>query len=267
MSNLLTGYLIERNTGPGWMTLVADNGLVTSYDDTDAFGGTNQYRVTSIGSVSNSVPSNIATAVESGPGQIVGYKVERATDPNGTWTTITANSGSATPSYDVSGLTNATLYYFRVSAIRSDAVVGSVSAYATATTGTVAPQPPTALLASTIDRTTALLVWTAPTITGGDALDHYRIDRSYQTGGGISTTVLTTADTSVAYLDSGLDSGVTYTWKVYAVSAAGTGGPSNPLVAQTAYAASASCAMAVLTAMMQAVIAEESKRKQDAAIP
>ena len=68
-----------------------------------------------------------------GGSPITGYKVERSIDGGSTWSTLVANTGSASTTYSDTGLQASTSYWYRVSAINS-AGTGSPSNTATATT-------------------------------------------------------------------------------------------------------------------------------------
>ena len=74
------------------------------------------------------------TAASNGGSNITDYLIEYSTD-NSTWTTFNDGTGTSTTA-TVTGLTNGTLYYFRVSAINS---VNTSSASSTASTTPVVP--------------------------------------------------------------------------------------------------------------------------------
>ncbi|TLY01990.1 MAG: fibronectin type III domain-containing protein, partial [Thaumarchaeota archaeon] len=156
----ITGYKIERSTDGGttWSTLVANTGnTATTYSDTGLTHTTTYtYRVSAINSIGTSSASSVASATtpiaapspptgltataasssqvsltwtapaDNGGSAITGYKIERSTDGGTTWTTLVANTGNTAATYSDTGLTRATAYSYRVSAINS-AGTGSLS--------------------------------------------------------------------------------------------------------------------------------------------
>src|SRR5437899_10912889 len=84
-----------------------------------------------------------------------------------TWTTLVPNPGNTATTYSDTGLTRATAYTYRVSAINSVGT-GSPSSTASATTFAVAPSPPTGLTATAASSIQIGLSWTPPADNGGD---------------------------------------------------------------------------------------------------
>src|SRR5437867_853164 len=240
----VTGYQIERSTNGGntWSTLVNTCGTSTSCSDTGLPHATTfTYRVSAINSIGTSSPSNTASATtlavapsspsglaatavssqirlswtaptDNGGSAITGYKIERFTDGGTTWTTLVANTGNTAATYSDTGLTRATAYTYRVSAINS-AGTGSPSITASATTLAVAPSSPTGIAATAASSSQIGLTWTAPTDNGGSAITGYKIERSTDGGSTWSTIVANTGSAATAYSDTGLTHTTTYTYR------------------------------------------------------
>ena len=158
--------------------------------------------------------------VSSGGTQIVGYRVEQSSDSGVTWTTVTANSGSAVTSTLVSGLSNGAPLAFRVSAINS-AGAGAVSGVTTATPRTV-PGAPASLVVAVGDGS-VVLTWTAPVADGGSSVTSYTVERSLD--GGASWTAITTVN-ALSTTVTGLANGSVYVFRVRATNVAGSGASS-----------------------------------------
>ena len=252
------GYKIERSyDGLSWSALVENTGdSATSYSNT---GLTNNvlyyYRVSAInilsagepsGSTSSRTwkpPSNPTGLVAStasdtqinltwsapavnGGAAVSGYQIERVAVSNLTekWLTIVANTESTETSYASRGLSNGTLYYYRVSAI-SSVGTGQASEEAFTTTWTV-PGRPTGLTATTVSGTQINLDWMAPGFNGGTDIRGYKIERSPTNNNNWSTIVTNTQSTLTTYESSSLTNGTLYYYRVSAVNSVGTGFPS-----------------------------------------
>src|SRR5437867_2415877 len=240
----ITGYKIEKSTDGGstWSTLVNTCGTSTKCSDTGLPHTTTfTYRVSAINSVGTGSPSTTASATtlavppspptglagsasssqirlswtaptDNGGSAITGYKIERFTDGGTTWTTLVANTGNTAATYSDTGLTRATAYTYRVSAINS-AGTGSPSITASATTLAVAPSSPTGIAATAASSSQIGLTWTAPTDNGGSAITGYKIERSTDGGSTWSTIVANTGSAATAYSDTGLTHTTTYTYR------------------------------------------------------
>jgi plastocyanin len=165
------------------------------------------------------------TAPSDGGSSITGYKIERESPIGGGWSTIVANTGSASTTYSNTGLTSNTQYNYRVYAINAIGT-GTASAPANATTQSSATVPSMPLnLSGNFDGTNYLLSWDVPTSDGGSIITDYIIEYSpdasswstYDDGVGTATTATLT----------GL--GESYYFRVSAVNAIGTSFPSNQL--------------------------------------
>src|SRR5881296_74637 len=261
----ITGYKIEKSTDGGttWSTLVANTGnTAATYSDTGLTHTTTYtYRVSAINSIGTSSASSVASATtpiaapslptgvtataasssqvgltwtapaDNGGSAITGYKIERSTDGGTTWTTLVANTGNTAATYSDTGLTRATAYTYRVSAINS-AGTGSLSITASATTLAVAPSSPTGLVATAASSSQIGLTWTAPTDNGGSAITGYKIEKSTD-GGSTWSTLVNTCGTSTRCSDTGLPHTTTFTYRVSAINSVGTGPPSTTASATT----------------------------------
>ena len=239
----LTGYRVERSSDGGstW-TLLVNSLNTTSWVDTSLVNGvTYTYRVsaqnaldygvssttevvpfgaslapTNLSAVAGSTQATISWSAPSNNGgsAVVGYKVEQSTN-NSTWTTIAANTGIVT-SYNATGLTNGTSYYFRVSAITSNAT--NSTAVTTALPISTASAPTS--LGATVDANGGVVLsWVAPVSNGGSPITYYVVQRSTD-----GTTWVEVARPSGLSLNvNGLVLGTNYTFRVNAATSAGLG--------------------------------------------
>lgn len=94
------------------------------------------------------------------------------------------------------------------------------------------PSIPTGLTATAVSSSQINLSWTAPADNGA-AVTGYKIERSADGGSTWSTIVLNTGSTSTVYSDTGLAPSTTYTYRVSAINAVGTGSASSTASATT----------------------------------
>ncbi len=161
-----------------------------------------------------------------GGASITGYRIE--VSPNGTsnWTNLQANTGLTSTSYSHTGLSAGTTRHYRVSAINS-AGTGAASNVDDATTDAAPPGVPTGLTATASGQTTINLSWTAPTNTGGAAIEGYKIEVSPNGTSNWTNLQANTGLTSTSYSHTGLSAGETRHYRVSAINSAGTGAASN----------------------------------------
>jgi len=152
-----------------------------------------------------------------GGSAITGYSVEYT--PSGA-SPQTVSTGSTSTSYTLTGLTNGTAYTVRVAGINANGT-GTYTAASSSVTPAVGtpPNAPTSLTA-TAGNAQIALSWTAPSAPGTSAISGYTVE--YTPSGGSAQTV-STGSTATSYTLTGLTNGTSYTVRVAAVSAAGTG--------------------------------------------
>ena len=159
-----------------------------------------------------------------------GYKIEHSTNSGGTWSQVTANTGSPATTYSATGLTPNTTYQFRTSAINGLGV-GTVSATSTGVT-TNALATPSGITNLTLTHTNSqefTLSWSAP-YDGGASITDYEI---YQSTDGATYTQYTDAiDTQTSEVISGLSYSNTHYFKVKAKNSQGISGTDSNVVSK-----------------------------------
>jgi hypothetical protein len=139
----------------------------------------------------------------------------------GTATGFSADSSSdiATPttnSYNNTGLTAGTTYYYRVATTNDASLEGPLSSEVSGTTtgDTTPPGQVTGLTATVISDTQINLAWTA---SGAGDLNHYDVHRSTTTGFTPAVGNRISQPTTNSYNNTGLTASTTYYYKVAAV--------------------------------------------------
>ena len=145
----------------------------------------------------------------SGGAALTDYEYDQ--DGSVTWT----STGGKAPSHTVTGLTNGQSYTFKVRAVNS-AGQSAASGSQSATPTTTEPEAPESLRFTPGDQQVTLR-WRAPTNDGGEPILRYEYD---QDGSG---TWISTDGTATSHTVTGLNNGQTYTFRVRAVNALGTG--------------------------------------------
>ena len=202
----------QNGTGPYLFTEFTTLALVPSTPT--ALTGSN---ITSSGLV-----LNWSAPLTNGGATITDYSIE--IDGGGfLWQTLSHAASSAT-SINVTGLSPATKYSFRVKALNS---VGfsKVSKTLALTTSPTAPQTPTALVAKTLTATSAAIAWAAPA-TGGSKITEYQIQYSLNNG---LTWLSAGKSTTTSFTIKSLTTKTTYQTRVTAVNIAGSSQPSQGL--------------------------------------
>jgi hypothetical protein len=154
------------------------------------------------------------TAPQNGNG-ITGYQVIPYI---GTTAQPAQSFNSTATSENIVGLTNGTTYTFKVAAITTSGV-GPLSNMSNPVVPSTVPSAPTNVVASP-GNTTATIVWNAPANDGGSPITAYMIT-PYIGGAAQTPQIFNTNATADSV--TGLTNGTTYTFKVAAINAAGTG--------------------------------------------
>jgi hypothetical protein len=171
-----------------------------------------------------SSPSNGSTGVPTSPTLnwnastgATSYRLQVSTSPNFTSTAVN-QSGITGTSYDITGLSNGTLYYWRVNATNT----GGTSAYSirwSFTTIVAAPSTPT--LSSPANGATS--VSTSPTLDWNASSGATSYQLQVSTNSSFSSTVVNlTGITGTSYNVTGLNNNTLYYWHVNATNAGGT---------------------------------------------
>lgn len=155
---------------------------------------------------------------------IVGYRIYQSTD--GTSFDSGTDQLTTDLSKTITGLTNGSSYYFKVSALTgvSPYTVGTASGSSAAIIPRTIPGAPTSVT-PTQQNSQISLAWTAPASNGGSSLTDYLIDYSSDSGSNW-TTFSDSVSTSTSLVVTGLTNGTSYIFRVSAKNVAGTGLPS-----------------------------------------
>ena len=151
-----------------------------------------------------------------GASSVTDWLIQYSTD-SATWTTFNDGVSTAT-SVTVTGLTNGTLYYFRVAPI-NPATTGAFGNSASATPRTVPNAPIITTL--TPGNTQVVVAWSAPA-TGGSAITDYDLEYSSNSGSTWTAWASGTTSTTTSATVTGLTNGTAYVFRVLAKNAAGS---------------------------------------------
>ena len=248
----IDGYEIHRGPSASELALHAIVGTGTGYSDTGvAPGETWFYAVAAVNVAGAGALSNVESASVPVPPPVEPPSAPTltATRGNGSvrlnWTAPTDDGGASVTNYQVfrgtssgslaqvatlgnvltwnnTGLTNGTTYWFQVAAVNS-AGPGDLSSEVSATPATT-PSPPRSL--KVVRSGTALqLTWLAPTSTGGSPITNYRIHRTDGTGAALIRTI--GVPSPLAYLDTQIQPKQWYAYVVTAINAVGESTASN----------------------------------------
>ena len=240
-----TSYTIQRKTGAGDfspITSPALDGTETSFQDTTVSAGTSYtYEIVGTDDTGDSDPTDSSALTIPGTvssltshiisnseidlswaapgGTVSGYRAcarPAACSPSLAQTCLPARSVS-----NDTGLTSASTYSYKVLAFNTTGP-GATTATGTLTTLTDAP---TDVTASGTTTSSATIDWTGVTGATGYEIDH---------NDGQGWTDITTVDSSTfEYVDTGLNSGATYSYRVLGIDAGGASAPSDTADALT----------------------------------
>jgi predicted secreted protein with PEFG-CTERM motif len=265
-SSAITGYKIEYKTPTttysSWPSITPGN--VTKYNVTSLNTGTTYiFRVSAINAIGtgNPSPESVATPTSTsappknippnpptglvatassgtqvnlawnsptsnGGYPVTGYKIQYSID-SGSFTILVQNTGTTATAYSHTGLSSGHTYNYQVFAINSVGTSnGSNTASAVPTQVSTAPYPPAGLTANPASPTSISLSWTTPSSDGGSPITGYKIEAKIGSGA-YTVIVANTGTTSTSYVNTGLITGTTYTYRVSAINSIGTSGPSN----------------------------------------
>ena len=253
----ITGYQLQvSEDGVSFNDLHRTNGTTLSYQHGGLSGGaTRHYQVAAINSAGSgtyaspvsattlpSAPTDLtATPVSAtqinlrwvaptntGGAEITGYKIQFSSPDASNFRDLRTTSGSTT-TYQHTGLTRGTTYYYQVAAINS-VDQGTYSSSVSATTHDV-PSVPTGLTATPVSDTQINLSWHPPTNTGGVVITGYQLQVSED--GTTFTDLHRTNGTTLSYEHGGLSRGTIRHYVVAAINSLGTGAYTSSVSATT----------------------------------
>ena len=249
----LSKYLVERSTDGITYTSIASivpSTGVTTHTDTGVVGTLYYYKVTVENAIGFSADSNIES-LNAGdvPGvvtnlagttqsdtqlnltwnaatpngyPVTGYMIEQSVD-NVTWTTLVPDTQNTQTTYNVSGLTQSTDYYYRVSAINA---IGTGSLSNTVQLHTFGPPDAIGAVSSTATSTSVTLSWSTP-YSHGSPVTGYKIEvQDFVTGNWLNLATVTTT----TYTQINMIPNTQYEYRITAINPYGTSYSPNTVV-------------------------------------
>ncbi len=245
-----TGYTLNMNTSGGWVAVNPQpSGAVTSIALTGLSTGTTYtYQlIATNGSLNSAASTTLSVSTLLGPPTTLtygattntsvvlnwtavnlatSYVVQQSTDQT-TWTTLSPGSTITGTTFTDNTVTPGTTYYYRIAANNAQGISDWFNASTPVTTPLNAP---TGLVATVNSATQITLDWHADTDFG---LTGYRLEISPDGTNGSWTTVATAGPNATEAIDSGLTTGTTYHFRLFALSAGGDSAPSTAILATT----------------------------------
>jgi titin len=246
----ITSYVVTPYIGATAQTPVTSSGTGTSKVITGLTNGTTYTfkvaAVNAVGTGAQSAASAAITAATTADAPTIGTATAGDASATVTWTAPANDGGSAITDYTitpyvgptaqtpvsssgtgtskvVTGLTNGSTYTFKVAAV-TGVGTGAYSAASNAVTPTAPATAPSApsITSAVAGDTTVSLTWTQPS-NGGSPITAYQITPYI---GGVAQTTINPNGTDTSFVVTGLTNDTTYTFKVAAINAVGTGAQS-----------------------------------------
>ncbi|QJD80222.1 fibronectin type III domain-containing protein [Spirosoma rhododendri] len=265
-----SGFQLERspNGSDGWTKIADVAANATTYSDPNLSPRTRYfYRIRAVNAAGSSDYSNTAdattpdsppaaparlTATATSNTQIdlawadlsdneTGFEIERSID--GTTFTKIADLGANVTTYQNTGLTPNTRYYYRIRA-KNAVGLSAYSAVADATTPDVPPAAPARLTATATSPTQVALAWAD--LSNNES--SFQLERS-SSATGTFTKVADIAANATTYTDNNLTDATQYCYRIRAINAAGPSGYADAVCVTTPLAPPAS--PTDLTALVQ----------------
>ena len=164
--------------------------------------------------------------------KVTGYNVYQGTSSGGeSGPPVTGCANIAVTTCTISSLTNATTYFFKVSALNASTIESPLSNELFVAPSATASAPSAPTLASITSKNgVAVLTWTHGTNTGGGTITGYNVYRGTSAGGESSSALNgTTPISSTTYTTGGLTNGTSYYFTVKEINSAATSVASNEL--------------------------------------
>lgn len=175
------------------------------------------------GTVASSAQINLTWSAPTGNtgSAVTDYLVYYSSNSGSTWETFTASVSTST-SRNVTGLTAATSYIFKVAAKNSVGYgpFSSNSSSYTTLSGPQVPETPTAVSAGSATTTSLSVSWTAPSSDGGATITSYWLQKSSDNGVTWETVTITASSPQTV---SGLTTSTSYIFRVAAKNSVGYG--------------------------------------------
>ncbi|HEX5457959.1 MAG TPA: fibronectin type III domain-containing protein [Candidatus Nitrosotalea sp.] len=186
--------------------------------------------VTAVAISPTSISLNWSPPQNNGGSPITGYRIDYRIAPNISYSTVATLNNVTT--YTHANLITDKTYIYRIYAINSIGP-GSPAPEVSATPNSnsappknVTPNPPQNLVALTYSSTQINLSWGAPVSNGGPAVSGYKIEYSLDSAN-FTNIVANSGSSFTAYSHTGLQTGHTYTYRVFAINSIGTSDSSN----------------------------------------